>query len=41
VRRENPDLFDWSRYTKNKEYNAALGYAAGLAVVLVKKWLEL
>lgn len=35
-RRENADRFQWSRYLKNKEYNAAVGWAAGTAVVLVK-----
>lgn len=36
VRRDNPDRFDWARYRKNKEYNAALGWLAGVAVVLIK-----
>lgn len=39
VRRENPDVFEWARYRKNKEYQAALGYLAGVTVLLVKKWM--
>lgn len=35
-RRENPDQFSWARYRKNREYNASLGWAAGVAVILVK-----
>lgn len=35
-RRENPDHFQWSRYLKNKEYNAAVGWLAGAAVILLK-----
>ncbi len=40
-RRPDADHFLWSRYLKNKEYNAAIGWAAGLAVVLVKGLLGL
>jgi len=36
ARRENPDRFQWARFRKNREYNAALGWAAGAGVVLVK-----
>ncbi|MBL8022707.1 MAG: isoprenylcysteine carboxylmethyltransferase family protein [Elusimicrobia bacterium] len=35
-RRENADRFQWSRYLKNKEYNAAVGWAAGTAVIVLK-----
>jgi len=36
VKRENPDRFLWSRYDKNKEYNAAFGWLAGVIVLVVK-----
>ncbi len=41
IRRENPDQFQWARYQKNKEYNAAIGWAAGVAVLVVKAVLDL
>lgn len=37
-RRDHPDVFLWSRYLKNREYQAALGYGAAL-VLLTVKWL--
>lgn len=40
-RRADADHFQWARYMKNKEYNAAIGWAAGVAVVLVKGILGL
>ncbi len=40
-RRADADHFLWSRYLKNKEYNAAIGWAAGVTVVLVKGILGL
>lgn len=40
-RRPDADRFLWSRYLKNKEYNAAIGWAAGVVVVLVKGLLGL
>lgn len=40
-RRADADHFQWARYLKNKEYNAAFGWAAGAAVVLVKGILGL
>jgi len=36
VPRETPDHFLWARYSKNKEYQAAIGYAAGVGLLLVK-----
>lgn len=35
-RRETPDLFAWARYRKNREYNAAVGWAAGVALLIFK-----
>lgn len=35
-RRPDADRFDWARYKKNKEFNAAMGGLAGLAVIVVK-----
>ena len=40
-RRADADHFQWARYMKNKEYNAAVGWAAGVAVVCVKGILDL
>src|SRR5262249_22948654 len=34
--RSDPDLFLWSRYRKNREYNAFLGWLLGVFVVFVK-----
>jgi protein-S-isoprenylcysteine O-methyltransferase Ste14 len=36
TRRTDADHFLWARYLKNKEYNAAVGWAAGTAVVIAK-----
>jgi protein-S-isoprenylcysteine O-methyltransferase Ste14 len=36
LRRDKPDAFLWARYLKNREYNAAVGWLAGAAVVIVK-----
>ena len=36
ARRENPDRFERARYLKNREYNAAIGWAAGAALVIFK-----
>ena len=36
-RREGADSFSWVRYRKNREYQAALGYAAGVALILLKR----
>lgn len=41
VRRENPDSFALARYIKNTEYNAAVGWLAGAAVILFKAFREL
>jgi len=30
------ERFQWSRYSKNREYNVALGYAAGMAFLVLK-----
>jgi protein-S-isoprenylcysteine O-methyltransferase Ste14 len=35
-RRENPDVFSWGRYRRNREYNAGLGFAAAAALLVVK-----
>ena len=32
--------FDWARYRKNREYEAALGFAAALVFLLLKMWLR-
>jgi protein-S-isoprenylcysteine O-methyltransferase Ste14 len=40
-RRVDADRFLWSRYLKNKEYNAAIGWSAGVAVIVVKGILGL
>lgn len=40
-RRPGADRFLWSRYLKNKEYNAIFGYLAGVGVVVVKGLLGL
>ncbi len=31
--------FSWSQYLANREYNTALGFAAALAVMILKAWL--
>ena len=38
VRSEKPDVFLWSRYRKNREYNAFVGWLAGVSIVAAK-WL--
>lgn len=35
-RRPDADAFSWARYMKNREYQAALGYAVGVGVLLWK-----
>jgi protein-S-isoprenylcysteine O-methyltransferase Ste14 len=35
-----PEKFRWSRYQRNREYEAALGYAAGMAFLALKAWLR-
>ena len=32
--------FGWARYRKNREYEAALGFAAALAFLVLKMWLR-
>jgi len=34
------DGFEWTRYRKNHEYEAALGFAAALAFLVLKMWLR-
>jgi protein-S-isoprenylcysteine O-methyltransferase Ste14 len=34
------ESFDWARYRKNREYEAALGFAAALAFLALKMWLR-
>lgn len=41
VRRESPEHFLWSRYLRNKEYNAAIGWLTGALVVAAKAALQL
>ncbi len=41
VRRDNPDTFVLARYIKNTEYNAFIGWLAGVAVILFKAFQEL
>jgi protein-S-isoprenylcysteine O-methyltransferase Ste14 len=38
-RRADADVFSWARYAKNREYQAALGFALGVAVILLKRFL--
>lgn len=40
VRRDNPDRFDWARYRRNREHNAAVGWVAGFLVLLIKGLLN-
>lgn len=40
-RRPDADVFQWARYRKNKEYNAAIGWAAGVVVLVVKGFFGL
>lgn len=40
IRRENPDRFEWARYMKNHEYNAALGWLLGCIVLVAKAFLR-
>jgi hypothetical protein len=39
VWRESGEKFCWLRYRKNHEYEAALGYSAGVAFLALKIWL--
>ena len=32
--------FEWTRYRKNREYEAALGFAAALVFLVLKMWLR-
>jgi protein-S-isoprenylcysteine O-methyltransferase Ste14 len=41
LKRAEPDRFQWARYRKNREYQAAVGYLAGAALLSVKAWLRL
>ncbi len=34
------EKFRWSRYRRNHEYEAALGYAAGMVFLALKAWLR-
>ena len=34
------ESFDWTRYRKNREYEAALGFAAALVFLVLKMWLR-
>ena len=34
------ESFDWARYQKNREYEAALGFAAALVFLVLKMWLR-
>ena len=34
------ERFEWARYRKNREYEAALGFAAALAFLVLKMWLR-
>ena len=36
-RRDDPDVFSWPLYRKNREYQAALGWLAGAAVLILKR----
>jgi protein-S-isoprenylcysteine O-methyltransferase Ste14 len=38
--RASGESFDWARYRKNREYEAALGFAAGLAFLVLKMRLR-
>jgi len=37
--RPSSERFQWSRYRKNREYEAALGYIAGISLLIVKMTL--
>lgn len=41
LRRDAPDVFLWARYRKNREYQAAVGFLAGAALLAGKAWLGL
>jgi protein-S-isoprenylcysteine O-methyltransferase Ste14 len=34
------DRFNWARYRKNREYEAALGFAAAFVFLVLKMWLR-
>jgi protein-S-isoprenylcysteine O-methyltransferase Ste14 len=34
------ERFDWARYRKNREYEAALGFSAALVFLVLKMWLR-
>lgn len=34
------ERFQWSQYKRNREYSAALGYAAGMVFLALKIWLR-
>lgn len=34
------ERFDWARYRRNREYEAALGFAGALAFLILKMWLR-
>jgi hypothetical protein len=34
------ESFHWARYWKNREYEAALGFAAALVFLVLKMWLR-
>jgi len=34
------ESFGWARYRKNREYEAALGFAAALVFLILKMWLR-
>ena len=34
------ERFDWGRYRRNHEYEAALGFAAALVFLVMKMWLR-
>jgi hypothetical protein len=38
--RANDEKFQWQRYRRNREYEAALGYLAGLVFLALKAWLR-
>jgi protein-S-isoprenylcysteine O-methyltransferase Ste14 len=37
---EAAERFRWARYRRNREHEAALGYAAGIVFLLLKIWLR-
>lgn len=39
LRRENVETFLWARYRKNREYNAFVGWLAGVGVLTAKAFL--